>query len=479
MEEWRACQSGKETGHYQRCVEMARRIQNAAAATLYGRTLSVCERIALAHVSNEHLNGPVDRTVLAQSLVSVGSDIMAVINLAREVRGRRFGSDFQFAAIFDIARMTADDRASLLAMLKPLLAISNDESFVRVSLLQLLPMSAAARAYRVAALVMEAEQRAKYRGILSEHVGSQEAAALVEAVTAAKKEKREDAYRMCITIVDWVDAPVLLVTRLIQHEQCWADIAPFYERLAGVIFDPSLLGQETLRLITTDSDEHDTLVTKAVARTLSLLSLKDAVRTPEFAGLSDENRGHLLTTLMGIRESDQLTVLEICRPMIERLPWQAAVDGLSEVIDAQRAERLNCRNAILSRYERADVENVMNTRMEAQVNSAVGAVRAMLPEGFPTSETRSDAMKSIERHLFSYLSDKQEDEARDLLSAATIMHHFPGREKERDAAVAALTAAFSTIKPEGERNALMKLRADAPELANAWRTLSGDLLPQD
>jgi hypothetical protein len=487
LEDWLACQRGLEMGHKQRCVAMAAQIQRAAAAALDEPDLSVDEKVSLAHAFNERLVGPIDRVQLAQTLVSAAADsgahILPILELARALGGLRFGGDFYYTAIRSITGMTAAQRASLPAALAPLLEIGGDEDFVRDRILQVLPMAADVRASWIQMFVREAHQRAALRQAMLQLPNvaamSASAAALVEVAGGCAAEHSEGVQQMCVAILGRVDAPELLVTQLLRHNERWANIAPLYNRLADVNFDSSMLSRQMWQLLNMQPAEREVFVTHIVAHTRRLASLKDALNFPEYARLGPKQRDALLVRLGSLPDVDQLTLLELCRPLFERLALHAAIAGMNELIATPVAQRLAQRNAILGEHERVDTENVMNARTQQQVAAAINFMRTLLPNGFPTYDARRDVIRDMQKHLLDYFTGESQAQLAQLLTAAAVLHAHPNRASVSRAAVSALQAAFCTRVAQTERDALMRYRACAPEIANAWRTLSGGHLPQD
>jgi hypothetical protein len=89
-------------------------------------------------------------------------------------------------------------------------------------------------------------------------------------------------------------------------------------------------------------------------------------------------------------------------------------------------------------------------------------------------------LKKIQTHLNSYFPKLAATELNDLLTKACSLQRGINMEKTtRDEAMTALGAAFSPEAPTFERKTLLSVRAQAPEIANAWRALCGPHFPQD
>jgi hypothetical protein len=104
------------------------------------------------------------------------------------------------------------------------------------------------------------------------------------------------------------------------------------------------------------------------------------------------------------------------------------------------------------------------------------------PEGSEAIEC-SQVLDSIEIYILSYFPGLACVEARQLLRDATCISAKtnPSRRdaRKRDTATSRLAEEIRTKGHPSEPETLLSIRAEAPEIANAWRTLAGDHYAQD
>ncbi|KAG4427665.1 hypothetical protein IFR05_016853 [Cadophora sp. M221] len=190
----------------------------------------------------------------------------------------------------------------------------------------------------------------------------------------------------------------------------------------------------------------------------------------------------LVSRIASLPEQEKASTLEICRPIFEEFPaqrWMFLLEILSLPMDERRARR----NRLMEQRYVA-VENVMGyseiriLRAESEMLRILGISHTDL-----TSETRAQELQKIQDHLLSYLNLSPVD-AKDLLerclqiqrplsggwvssiagyiSPGTIRQSWIELETKLDAEL-----------PPSRRTFFCRIRADAPELANAWCTLNG------
>lgn len=116
-----ACMAVDNPDHKRFCVITGREIK-ALASSQADTELSVSEKVALASLSNMDWDGSSDRGKLAQTAAKVPKEaIVQVFELAQDLGGRKFGSDFQMEAFHALAQMNEDERTNFCRQIQPLI----------------------------------------------------------------------------------------------------------------------------------------------------------------------------------------------------------------------------------------------------------------------------------------------------------------------------------------------------------------------
>lgn len=141
------------------------------------------------------------------------------------------------------------------------------------------------------------------------------------------------------------------------------------------------------------------------------------------------------------------------------------------------------RDQLLRSEELRNLKGITKSHFINQTKRAVRQVmRLAQPDPLVVIDRRR-ILENIEEYIFSYFPGLTQKKAREVLLDATCVSSEIRRSRyvmqKRDAAVSQLTKEIRSKADSNELQTLLSIRAEAPEIANAWRALAGDQRCQD
>lgn len=485
---WNACLAVDNPDHKRLCVITGREIETLALSQA-DTELSVSEKVALASLSNTKWDGSSDRSKLAQTAAKVPSEaIVPVFELAQDLGGRKFGSDFQMEAFRALAQMNEDERTNFCRQIQPsissLLQSNSDDDFLKQIVLSIVRCPERERQNAVQRAQRTVRTRSALRAELCEdpEYTKTEVEALIFAAGSSTTQLTE-LREVIVATRGRLESPVILLRELWRLKVKWNEVESLFYRLADVYFDPHILSHHMMQLVRASRNGREVLCCVLVDSALTSVTIESMLDTPSLAHLTAGHRAYVRGSLRRIFRSEQQTTAEIIRPMLERLRWSDARDGLDEVLRAPVSERVSRRNQFMRSRELPDIENVMRSRSIEQTERAIREIMKLAqPEGSVAIEC-PEVLDSIEIYILSYFPGLACHKARQLLRDATCISAKanPSRRdiRKRDAVTSRLAEEIRTKGHPSEPETLLSIRAEAPEIANAWRTLAGDHYAQD
>ncbi|TAQ90748.1 hypothetical protein B7494_g928 [Chlorociboria aeruginascens] len=192
--------------------------------------------------------------------------------------------------------------------------------------------------------------------------------------------------------------------------------------------------------------------------------------------LSAAQKELIVSRIASLPEQEQSATLEICTPIFEEFSGEQRWTFLLEILDLPMDQRRAARNRMMEQRH-LEVENVMGYSYIRILHAKREMLRILgISHTGPTSKVCAEELQKIQSHLLSYLPSIAPDDAKDLFERC-LRRQRPALSDDspeivRKSWIELETKLDAKLTPS-RRAFFCRIRADAPELANAWCTLNG------